>query len=196
MPRVSREQTHKNRAAIEEVSARLFREQGLNGVSVPQLMAAAGLTHGAFYGHFESKDELAAIACEQAFDQSAKRRVKRTEGKQDRKTALKALTDNYLSARHRDDAGHGCPAVAFAGDVARESDDKPVRTAYLAGVKRMADGLASLSDAESTSARRKQSLIQMASMVGALTLARATKGDPISDEILAAVRGFLAEFPE
>ena len=73
MPRVSKEQTDLNRSAIENVSAKLFREKGFNGVSVSDLMAAAGLTHGGFYGHFSSKDELAAVACANAFDHAVER---------------------------------------------------------------------------------------------------------------------------
>jgi len=195
MARVSREQADRNRAAIEQASARLFREQGLNGVSVPQLMAAAGLTHGAFYGHFESKDALAAIACEQAFIESAMRREKRMAGHDNKRAARKVLTDNYLTCRHRDDAGQGCPAAALAGDVAREPADKPVHVAYLDGVKQMIDAFALLSEAGSGKARRKEALVQVAALVGAMTFARATRGDPISDDILAEVRGFLAAFP-
>ena len=73
MPRVSKEQTDRNRLLIEAASARLFKERGLNGVSVTDIMASAGLTHGGFYGHFESKDELAAVACERAFGESVVR---------------------------------------------------------------------------------------------------------------------------
>ena len=73
MPRVSREQTDKNRLLIEAASARLFKEHGFDGVSVADIMASAGLTHGGFYGHFESKDELAALACAKAFEESAAR---------------------------------------------------------------------------------------------------------------------------
>ena len=79
MPRVSREQTDINRLAIEDASSRLFREQGIKAVSVADLMAAAGLTHGGFYGHFESKDALAAVACAKAFEQSAGRWEKRLD---------------------------------------------------------------------------------------------------------------------
>jgi TetR/AcrR family transcriptional repressor of nem operon len=68
MPRVSREQADKNRAVIEAASARLFKEHGINGISAADIMATAGLTHGGFYGHFDSKVELAAIACARAFE--------------------------------------------------------------------------------------------------------------------------------
>ena len=70
MPRVTREQADSNKIAITEASARLFRERGIDSVSVAELMAAAGLTHGGFYGHFASKQELAGEACAFAFGRS------------------------------------------------------------------------------------------------------------------------------
>ncbi len=70
MPRVSKIQAQKNRETIEQVSSRLLREQGISGTSVADLMEASGLTHGGFYGHFASKDDLAAIACGRAFAES------------------------------------------------------------------------------------------------------------------------------
>lgn len=192
MPRVSREQTDKNRIAIEEVSARLFREQGLGGVSVPDLMAAAGLTHGGFYGHFSSKDELAAIACTKAFEQSSARWVRWIQEGKDKQATLAFLAKAYLTTKQRDEPGDGCAAVALASDVARQSDDRPVRAAYLAGVKGMLESLISLSGAESRKEQREEALVQLATMVGAVTLARATKGDAISEDVLVAVRNFLS----
>lgn len=198
MPRVSREQTDTNRAAIEAVSARLFREQGLHGVSVADLMAAVGLTHGGFYGHFASKDMLAAVACQHAFDQAARRRTRQLKSPDDGQSPLSTYAENYLSARHRDHVGRGCPAVALAGDVARESNDKPVRAAYLAGVKGMLDGIEAMSPHQGvgTQHQHQQALLQLAALVGAVTLARATKGDAISDDILAAVRDYFSNPPK
>src|ERR1700742_973113 len=95
MPRASRQQVDHHRAAITEASARLFREHGIDNVSVAQLMAAAGLTHGGFYGHFESKDELAVESCRWAFNRSTERWKKRIAGKNERAGARAVLTDNY-----------------------------------------------------------------------------------------------------
>ena len=195
MPRVSREQTAANRQAIETVSARLFREQGFNGVSVADLMAAAGLTHGGFYGHFESKDVLAGVACEQAFRQSSERSAKWRGHAPDAQAARRCFIDRYLSTAHRDNPGTGCPAAALAADVSRESPDKPVHQAYLAGIKAMVGTLPPRSDGGDAKQRRDDTLLQLATMVGALILARATKGDPISSQILAAARAGLAVGP-
>jgi TetR/AcrR family transcriptional repressor of nem operon len=188
VPRVSREQTDNNRIAITDASARLFRERGIDNVSVAELMAAAGLTHGGFYGHFESKDELAAEACRWAFGRSAERWKKRVAEKSDRSLARAALTDRYLSAQARSNPGASCPAAAFAGDVARESADAPVRAAYAAGVEELLKVLASVQETDMPHGDREGALADLATMVGGLILARATEGKPISDEFLTAAR--------
>src|ERR1700730_8762168 len=105
MPRVSREQADNNRLAITDASARLFRERGIDNVSVAELMAAAGLTHGGFYGHFESKEELAPEACRWDFGRCVERWKTRVGEKSDRTVARAALADNYLSVQSRSSPG-------------------------------------------------------------------------------------------
>jgi TetR/AcrR family transcriptional regulator, transcriptional repressor for nem operon len=188
VPRVSREQADNNRIAITDASARLFRERGIDNVSVAELMAAAGLTHGGFYGHFESKDELAAEACRWAFGRSAERWRRRVTEKGDRSLARVALTDHYLSAQARSNPGASCPAAGFAVDVARESAGAPVRAAYAAGVDELLKVLASVQETDVQHGDREGALADLATMVGGLILARATEGKPISDEFLAAAR--------
>src|SRR5450755_3770239 len=97
MPRVSRAEAESHREQITDASARLFKERGLKGVSVADLMGAAGLTHGGFYGHFESKDALAGIAVAHAFEQSAERWHKRIAGKLDDPARRAALVDKFLT---------------------------------------------------------------------------------------------------
>lgn len=193
MPRVSKAEAERNRAVIEQVSSRLFREQGFHGISVADLMGAAGLTHGGFYGHFESKDALAAIACTRAFEESEARWRKRVSDAPDKATALSSLIDGYLSARNRNNAGAGCPVAALANDVARESDDKPVRESFHDGLVNLLDILVSVQPGDDASADRKTALAQMATLAGALMLSRATQGTPLSNEILAAARTFLLQ---
>lgn len=192
MPRVSREQTDRNRIAIENASARLFREQGIKGVSVSDLMAAAGLTHGGFYGHFESKNGLAAVACTTAFGQSAERWKTRISGKPTREAALKALIDGYLSPQSRNSVGTGCPMAALATDVAREPMEAPIHAAYIAGLKSQLNILLSLQDTGDAEIDRSQALAQLSMLVGAMVLSRASRGDAISDEILTAASQHLA----
>jgi TetR/AcrR family transcriptional repressor of nem operon len=196
MPRVSRETTDRNRAAIEDAASRLFRERGIDGVSVADLMAAAGLTHGGFYGHFDSKDALAATACAKAFDSANERWrqvVRQHEGEP--LAALDALVERYLGPRHRSQPGHGCPAVSLAADVAREPTDKPVRTAYRDGLRGLADQLALLQPDATPQAARMLALAQLAMLSGAVLLSRATEGDAMADLILDAARAHLPTKP-
>ncbi|HRO53290.1 MAG TPA: TetR/AcrR family transcriptional regulator [Alicycliphilus sp.] len=187
MPRVSRAETEKNRAAIERASSQLIRERGL-GVSVADLMGAAGLTHGGFYGHFQSKDELKAIACASALAESAERWKKRM-AKKDPEQARAALVEGYLTERNRSAPGTGCPLAALAVDVAREERGKPVRAAFNDGLEQLIELLTATQPcALDEAARRSGALAQMATLVGAMVLARATSDSPLSDELLAAAR--------
>lgn len=189
MARVSKQQMERHREEIIKVSSQLFRERGLNGVSVNDLMAAAGLTHGGFYGHFDSKDELAAIASRKAFDDSVARW--QAISQQPHHHNLRTLVEHYLSPVHRDGVQDGCAITALASDVARESADKPVREVYLDGVKGMLEMLESVSDTEDDAQRRQHALVQFSLLIGALTLARATSGDSLSDEFLTAAKAAL-----
>jgi TetR/AcrR family transcriptional repressor of nem operon len=188
MPRVSREQTDKNRLAIEAASVRLFKQYGINGVSVSDIMASAGLTHGGFYGHFESKDELAAIACVRSFEQSLARWKALIKDDLDEAGLVAALADHYLSDHQRDEPGEGCPITGLAADAGREPDTKPVRKAYTHGLKSLIDVIMSFSGTRQSKAVRQRALVRMSTLVGALTLARAVRGDPLSEEILEATR--------
>ena len=186
MAKVSREQAAAHRQAIAEASARLFREHGLNGISVSNLMAEVGLTHGGFYGHFASKDELATIACQRAFEESALKWQTRFQDWGPEADQFARYVASYLSADHRERAGQGCTAVALAADVAREPDGKPVRDAFLKGLEGMIERLMAVTGERSAHGDRDVALAQLATLVGALTLARATRGSPLSDDILAA----------
>jgi TetR/AcrR family transcriptional repressor of nem operon len=190
MPRVCRAETEKNRTAIRRASSRLFREQGLRA-SVSDVMSAAGLTHGGFYGHFGCKDDLAADACAMAFAESVARWRKRTLGAADRPSAHAALIEGYLTAGNRAAIGTGCPIAALATDVARESLDKPVRRAFHEGLERLIAMLAELESRRGAGAARAQALAELATMVGAMVLARATDGSALSDEFMHAARSSL-----
>jgi TetR/AcrR family transcriptional repressor of nem operon len=199
MARSSREQTSKNREAIEIASARLFREHGLDGISVAELMGAAGLTHGGFYSHFASKDDLAAVACARGFRETDERwnqRMARADG--DMEAARASIVTAYLRDAHRDEPGSGCVGTAMATDVARAPADKPIHQAYVDGFKTaMLDNwMKTLADDEVDPVeRRKHALRDLSMLVGSMLLARATAGDPVSDDILAAVREALLPAP-
>jgi TetR/AcrR family transcriptional regulator, transcriptional repressor for nem operon len=188
MPRVSREQADKNRTVIEAASVRLFKEHGLNGVSVADIMGAAGLTHGGFYGHFESKDELAAIACAQAFEESITRWRSLMKDDAGEQSHVDALAKHYLNAAQRDQPGLSCAAAGLAVDVGRETAGKPIRAVYTRGIRSMIDVLMSFSSARRSRKVRQRAIARLSIMIGALTLSRAVGNDPLSDEILAAAR--------
>lgn len=119
MGRVSQAQAEENRKRVVDTASRLFREQGAH-VSVADLMKAAGLTHGAFYKQFESKEALVDETTAHAFAELARRHtsgLERNDGQRD--AAQQALIDVYLSVAHRDDPADGCPVAALATDIAR-----------------------------------------------------------------------------
>lgn len=187
MGRVSKEQMERNRDNIIKTSAELFRERGLDGVSVNDIMAAVGLTHGGFYGHFNSKDELEAVACQRAFDDVS------TSFSTSGITTFDEFVDYYLSSGHRDSAGNGCAVTALASDVLRKTPEKPVRDVYRDGVRKMASQLAAIQGAEPGDAPSDQQLVQLAMLTGALILARATEGDELSERFLTATKKCLHE---
>ena len=191
MPRVSRAEAESHREQITEASARLFRERGINGVSVADLMGAAGLTHGGFYGHFESKDALAGVAVAHAFEQSAERWNRRIAAESDDAARRAVLVDKFLTHKSMKDVGMGCPSVSMAGDVAREPAAAPIRAAYLDGLETLVQILASVEEGPDDATKRSAALTDFATLAGAMMLARATAGAPLSAEILAAARARL-----
>ena len=192
MPRVSRKQADLNREIIVEAATRLFRERGLHGISVVDVMAAAGLTHGGFYGHFESREALAQEASGRAFDQSAESWQERIAAHvDDNDEARRALIEPYLSQASRDNPGESCPVVAFAGDMCHEATDSGLRQTFMEGLNRLLKSYGSLLNSGDVDADRQQALVEYSLMVGALTLARASHGDALSDEILDAACTFL-----
>jgi TetR/AcrR family transcriptional repressor of nem operon len=188
MPRVSRKQADLNREIIVDAATRLFRERGLHGISVIDVMGAAGLTHGGFYGHFESKEALAKEAGGRAFEQSSQRWVDKIAGESDKGAARRAVIEPYLSTLSRDNPGESCPVAAFVGDMCHEAAGSGLQETFLTGVKRLLDTFSGVMDGDDPAQQRQQALAQYAMMVGALTLARATQGDELSDEFLEAAR--------
>lgn len=188
MARVSQAQAQRNHERVIDEAARLFRERGVQGVSVADLMAAAGLTHGGFYKRFASKEALVAEATGRAFGELGDRLTALDERHPgDHQAARRELLDDYFSAEHRDRAGQGCPATALGGDLAREAPDSPARKPYADGVRDFARWMAAGED---------EDLPAVATMVGALMLARATAGTELSDRFLAAARHALDQRAE
>ncbi len=170
--KVSREQVAENRKKIVATASRLFRARGFEAVSVADIMNEVGLTHGGFYGYFKSKDELIAHALgETSSPWSGKN--------------LSQIADTYLSPGHRDNPGTGCPTAALAADIARMTP--AVRGAMTEVLQRQIDVMTKVAGS------REQAIGLFAALVGGLTLARMTKDERLSDEILAATHAFVME---
>ncbi|AWN53614.1 TetR family transcriptional regulator [Methylobacterium sp. 17Sr1-1] len=187
--RVTREQFQENRRRILEAAGRLFREKGFSAVTVAEVMEAAGLTHGGFYGHFASKEDLAAQALGQALAPAPREPGTAPDEKsRDEKSGdLAAFVASYLSAAHRDRPGTGCALAALGSEAARQP--APVRRAFTEGLEaRLARMQEALPEGD-----RAAALAAISGLVGALVLARAVDDPALSDEILAAARGALGD---
>jgi TetR/AcrR family transcriptional regulator, transcriptional repressor for nem operon len=181
--RVSREKAAEHRERIIDAAGALFRAKGFDGIGVADIMKAADLTHGGFYGHFASKDDLVAQSSKRTMAQAAQNWSKVTAA--DPAEPFTALLKHYLSPRHRDDPGKGCAFAALGNDAARSG--KVVRKAFAEGIEPLLDILAEAVPGKSQAVRRRKALAAMAALVGALTLARAVEGTELSDEMLNAV---------
>jgi TetR/AcrR family transcriptional repressor of nem operon len=173
--RVTREKAAENRERIIASAARLFREKGFDGVGVDAIMEDAGLTHGGFYRHFRSKEDLAAEAVARCF-------AVNTEGQKPH-DSLCDLVSAYLSPAHRDDPGGGCVLAALGGDIARQGPK--VRRRMTDYVRQSIERLAGR---RAGAARRRRAIATLSGLVGGLVLARAVDDPALSDEILAAAK--------
>jgi len=183
--RVTREQAAANRERIIETAGELFRSKGFSGIGVADIMKAADLTHGGFYGHFASKDDLIAQASRRSMQRAAQnwRKVVVAKSGGD---AFSTLLTRYLSPRHRDDPGHGCAFASLSGDAARCG--KPVREAFAEGLEPLIDILSGLVGGRTKAARRRKAIAALSELIGALMLSRAVGDAGLSDEILDAGR--------
>jgi TetR/AcrR family transcriptional repressor of nem operon len=181
--KVSREQFAENRERILDVASTLFREKGFDGIGIADIMKAAGMTHGGFYRHFESKDDLVDQASRKALARGAAY-WERSTGEGDPDTALPRLLQMYLSEAHRDASGRGCAVAALGADAARQND--VVRKTFAHGVEQLVAKLTALLPGRTRAVRRRKALASFSQMVGALVLSRAVDDPALSKEILAA----------
>lgn len=179
------------RAKILRTAARAIRARGPAGVGVQEVMREAGLTHGGFYAHFASKDDLVAQAIHSMFADGHSRFLARTEGLEGL-PALRHWLGAYLSPGHRDDAAGGCPLAALTSDVARL--DAPARAAFDDGLRAVAGRLQAMLPAQPGVDGNAVALAMLTRMAGAVALARAVSDPALSDGILGATRtALLAE---
>ena len=166
------EKTAAKHERIVKEASRLFRERGFENVSVGEVMKAAGLTHGAFYAHFGSKEELQAVTV--AYGQKVSlERMQR--GKNEK--AKGSYAERYLSARHRDNPGDGCTMAALASEVARSAPE--LKAAFERGLEDILTA---------KGGDRKEAIFESAAMIGGIVLARGVQDRRFSDEILRSVR--------
>jgi TetR/AcrR family transcriptional repressor of nem operon len=186
--KVSREEAAANRERSLDEAAKLFRERGFSGIGVAELMKSVGLTHGGFYGHFGSKEELMVKTCERAVTTMLDEWSRVAEAAA--VNPLAAITARYLSTRHRDAPGSGCLLAALGPDISRQAT--PVRRVVAECLGLVLDTLARLSPGRSAIAKRKKATATFASMVGALVLSRAVNDPDMSREILQVVSTSIA----
>ena len=179
--RVSKERAAQNRKDILTAAARLFREQGIAATGVDSITEDAGLTHGAVYSQFGSKEIIAAEAVRLALARS-KHLWDRMAERRGRKKVFPAIVAQYLSPSHRDTAGQGCVVAALGSEIARQP--AAVRDAFTEEFKISLENLADLMGANDPSHNDEDAIAAFALMVGALILARAVNDETLSDRIL------------
>ena len=180
--RVSRAQAEENRQNVIDVASRLFREHGFDGIGLKDLMEGAGMTHGAFYKQFESKEGLVAEASARAFESATSRWSDAVEANP--KDPLGAVIAFYLSKGHRKEKMEGCPLVALGADAARQSAD--VKAAFEDGIRQHLSTLAGLISKADTQEKRDKAMAILSTMVGAVTLSRAVNDPRLAQSILDA----------
>jgi TetR/AcrR family transcriptional repressor of nem operon len=183
--RYSREHKLETHARIVKKASVRLREKGAHGIGVADLMKDAGLTHGGFYAHFDSREALVVEAFAYAMDRSTERWRKLAEQTPPDKR-LGAIVDGYLTAVHRDDPGHGCAVPALGAEIARESPK--TRKAFAAKLEQMLDMIAAQIPDIPRKSARKQAMAALATMMGTLVLARVAGNGEFSEEILTAGR--------
>jgi TetR/AcrR family transcriptional repressor of nem operon len=187
--RVSRVQAEENRQMVINVASRLFRQRGFDGIGLKDLMEGAGLTQGAFYKQFASKDDLAAQASRRALESASRRWSAAATANP--KDPLGAVIAFYLSMAHREERTDGCPVVALGSDAARQGVD--VKVSFEAGIReylKMLGRWIGQPDGEDSGNR---AMVILSTMVGALVLSRAVNNKRLSKRFLqAAAKDVLA----
>jgi TetR/AcrR family transcriptional regulator, transcriptional repressor for nem operon len=184
------EDTAERHEQILDAASQMFRQNGFDGVSVAGVMKAAGLTHGGFYAHFESKDALAAASVERSLSET----LDLVEQAGEAAEPLVTLVTEYLSAQHRDDPARGCTMAALASEISRANG--PVRHTFTAQISALVERIAGKFFPAQRSNGRADAIVTMSTLVGALLIARAVDDPVLSAEILAANRAHFGVGPE
>jgi len=180
--RVSRDQAEKNRQTVINVASQLFREHGFDGIGLKDLMEAAGLTQGAFYKQFASKDDLAAQASKRALESISGQWSAAVESNP--KDPFGAVVARYLSMGHREQRGAGCPLPALAADAARQGAD--VKASFEAGIRKYLETLEGWVGGASSEDSTDRAMATLSTIVGAMALSRAVNNKRLAKRFLQA----------
>lgn len=180
----------RTRARIVEAAAAAFRERGIGGIGIADVMRRAGLTHGAFYAHFASKEELVA-EMQRLVTESRRARVASALSERAQHEKLTAFAEIYLSSRHREHPESGCMIASLGGELARA--EGPARQRFDANIRAWLEQITDYAPARGAEARRRQATGAYAAMIGGMILARGVEDPHAADRILADVRDFLRE---
>ncbi|MBW9054391.1 TetR/AcrR family transcriptional regulator [Rhizobium mesosinicum] len=182
--RVSREKFAENREKILTAASVLFRENGFDGVGVADIMKAAGLTHGGFYGHFESKDDLALEVSRKLIERVEERWRELIAAEPDK--PLQALLDHYIHWRTVDDPGGSCVFASLIQEVSRS--EGAVRATFSEGLSTLVDVLKEVVPGATEEERRANATTTLSSMMGAVILARAVEDRALAEHFLVTMR--------
>lgn len=182
--RVSREKALESREQVISTAARLLREQGFDGIGVADIMKAAGMTHGGFYRHFKSKEELAVKASERAIADTKALIVE--ELSKQPQDPLRVLVERYVSSSHCDDPGTGCILPALAADAARR-DNPDLRQVFTTNIREYINQLGILLAARPAATVVRSPAAILAEMVGAVVLSRVISDETLADSFLEDV---------
>lgn len=182
--RRSKEDKAETHRVIVEQAARLFRERGIEQTSVADVMQAAKLTHGGFYRHFQSKDDLVAVAIETAMAEVLEE-LRQAPPNDAPRAVVDRYTSKYLSEGHVNNPQIGCPIAALAVEAGRMGGRVAVATAE--NIKRVIGSIAAHVPG-SKQAARERSAVMFATLVGAVVIARAAENSEIGKEVLSACR--------
>ena len=179
--RKSKQEAARTRERIVAAAAQEFCRNGITATGLLDLMAAAGLTHGGFYRHFASKEQLVAEACAVAMESGAKAAAAALSP-HGKRNGLRAFAASYLSPDHRDDRSGGCPLAALGSELVRA--DEKARTAATAGVLNLVDLIAQQFGGMRPDVAQRRALVALATLVGALTLSRMVTDPKLSTALL------------
>ncbi|TDV35878.1 TetR family transcriptional regulator [Paraburkholderia caballeronis] len=188
----SRSEVAQTRKRIVEVASEEIRRNGIQATVLADVMAKAGLTHGGFYRHFESKDQLVAEACASGMAvilDAAAAAAESAAAESDNKAAFRSIVERYLSAEHRDNPTGGCVLAGLGSELARA--DEPARAAASGAFSELVDVMAKRIRRRNPEAARSDAVFALSAMIGAITMSRVMTDRALSDSILQDVKRHL-----